>query len=215
MPPKTKVKKTRMRVSRSDAYCTAARLAVEHAEEQGSLGFGMPDSFDLEGDSVLAWYRLLAIVAGLRLAQTHGVSPLKNALSDNEDAAQLVDYFESQGFSPAKIWDELEKKTEEIRIEYWPLIEKIVFEYRTTGRVETPAVYLAMEEEAKARKVLERTARREAKRVGLAAIKSRSKTSSANQGAFMLFDPINNVVIGGERFDWDALAVINYCLALK
>ena len=55
-------------------------------------------------------------------------------------------------------------------------------------------------------------ARRAAKRVGLAIRKSRQTTlHDNNQGHFMLFDPIDNQIIGGERYDMTAQDVIDWC----
>ena len=61
---------------------------------------------------------------------------------------------------------------------------------------------------------LQAAARRAAKRVGLQARKSRSRTiSSDNRGEFMLVDPMRNCVIAGERFDLSAQEVIDFCEA--
>ena len=58
----------------------------------------------------------------------------------------------------------------------------------------------------------ERKARRAAKLVGLVAKKSRSRImSSDNHGRFMLFDPLTNRVVAGERFDLDPEDVIAFC----
>ena len=55
-------------------------------------------------------------------------------------------------------------------------------------------------------------ARRAAKRVGLAIRKSRQTTlHDNNQGHFMLFDPTDNQIIGGERYDMTAQDVIDWC----
>ena len=61
----------------------------------------------------------------------------------------------------------------------------------------------------------EAAARRAAKRVGLQARKSRSRTISVdNRGAFMLIDPMHNAVVAGERFDMSAQDVIERCESL-
>jgi hypothetical protein len=57
-------------------------------------------------------------------------------------------------------------------------------------------------------------ARRIAKNMGLLARKSRWRHGTIdNRGGFMLFDPLHNLVIGGERFDLSAEAVIEFCRA--
>ena len=62
---------------------------------------------------------------------------------------------------------------------------------------------------------LQAAARRAAKRVGLQARKSRSRTISPdNRGAFMLIDPMHNSVVAGERFDLSAKEVIERCDSL-
>ncbi len=63
-------------------------------------------------------------------------------------------------------------------------------------------------------KNLHAAARRAAKRVGLQARKSRSRTISLdNYGGFMLVDPMRNCVVAGERFDLNAQEVIGFCEA--
>lgn len=59
---------------------------------------------------------------------------------------------------------------------------------------------------------LEQRARREAKRAGLMACKSRRGIGSIdNHGGFMIVDPILNTVEAGESFDLSAEEVIAYC----
>lgn len=58
---------------------------------------------------------------------------------------------------------------------------------------------------------IEMRARRAARRVGLLARKSRSQETIDNRGGFMLVDPNHNRIIGGERFDLTAEAVIDFC----
>ena len=55
---------------------------------------------------------------------------------------------------------------------------------------------------------LEARAYRAARRVGLAARKSRSAHDS---GGFMLIDPDRNWVVGGERYNWSAQDVLDSC----
>jgi hypothetical protein len=60
--------------------------------------------------------------------------------------------------------------------------------------------------------VLGQRARRAARRVGLAARKSRWRAGSMdNLGDFMLVDPMTNWVVAGSRFDLSAEDVIEYC----
>jgi hypothetical protein len=55
-------------------------------------------------------------------------------------------------------------------------------------------------------------ARRAAKRVGLAIMKSRQPTlRDNNHGHLMLFDPIDNQIIGGKRYDMTRQDVIDWC----
>jgi hypothetical protein len=55
-------------------------------------------------------------------------------------------------------------------------------------------------------------AARAAKRVGLAIRKSRAPTLHGNNhGHFMLFDRIDNQIIGGGRYDMTAQDVIDWC----
>jgi hypothetical protein len=59
---------------------------------------------------------------------------------------------------------------------------------------------------------LDQRARRRARRVGLAARKSRWRAGSIdNLGGFMLVDPMTNFVVAGSRFDLSAEYVIDYC----
>ncbi len=59
---------------------------------------------------------------------------------------------------------------------------------------------------------LESRARRAARRVGLAARKSRWRANSIdNHGGFMIVDPMNNWVVHGSRYDLSAEDVIDYC----
>jgi len=60
-------------------------------------------------------------------------------------------------------------------------------------------------------KALEARARRAAHRAGLAVCKSRRIRSVDNYGEFMLYDPITNRVVAGERFNMTAEQVIDYC----
>jgi hypothetical protein len=61
-------------------------------------------------------------------------------------------------------------------------------------------------------KSLDNKARRYAKRVGLHAKKRRgSLGTSLNQGGFMLLEPNENRIVGGERFDLTADDVIVVC----
>jgi hypothetical protein len=56
--------------------------------------------------------------------------------------------------------------------------------------------------------------RRAAKRVGLAAVKSRRQLSLDNHGDYMLIDPQRNIVVAGERFELTAAAIVDYCAGL-
>ena len=59
---------------------------------------------------------------------------------------------------------------------------------------------------------LEHRARRAAKRVGLVARKSRWRAGTIdNSGGFMLIDPLDNLIMAGERFDMTAADVIAFC----
>jgi hypothetical protein len=58
----------------------------------------------------------------------------------------------------------------------------------------------------------EARARRAARRVGLYAQKSRSRSRSINdRGKFMLMDPCRNAIVAGERFDLEPEDVIALC----
>jgi hypothetical protein len=54
-------------------------------------------------------------------------------------------------------------------------------------------------------------ARRAAKRVGLAARKSRRQHSPDNNGEYMLIDPLRNRVVAGEKFELTANDIVAYC----
>jgi hypothetical protein len=54
-------------------------------------------------------------------------------------------------------------------------------------------------------------ARRAAKRIGLAARKSRKRRSIDNHGGFRIIEPYNNIVEAGERFDLSPEDVIEFC----
>jgi hypothetical protein len=55
-------------------------------------------------------------------------------------------------------------------------------------------------------------ARRAAKRIGLMARKSRTRTIHLNDhGGYMLIEPYRNCVVAGERFDLTAEDVIAWC----
>jgi hypothetical protein len=59
-------------------------------------------------------------------------------------------------------------------------------------------------------------ARRAAKRVGLAATKSRWRRDSIdNRGGFMLVNPFTNAVVEGARFDLSAQDVLDFCAASR
>lgn len=59
---------------------------------------------------------------------------------------------------------------------------------------------------------LEARARKVARSIGLVARKSRWRANTTdNYGKFMLIEPLSNQVIGGERFDLSAQAVMDYC----
>jgi hypothetical protein len=63
---------------------------------------------------------------------------------------------------------------------------------------------------------LEARARRAAARVGLRVSKSRDRTEHVNnRGGFMLFNPLHNWVVMGERFDLSAEDVIEACANAK
>ncbi len=53
--------------------------------------------------------------------------------------------------------------------------------------------------------------RRAAKRIGLAAIKSRRQRSLDNFGGYMLIDAQRNWVVAGSRFELTADEVVDYC----
>jgi hypothetical protein len=59
---------------------------------------------------------------------------------------------------------------------------------------------------------LDGKARRAAKRAGLYATKSRSRTESIdNLGGFMLIHPQSNFCVAGEHYDLSAQNVIDWC----
>jgi hypothetical protein len=59
---------------------------------------------------------------------------------------------------------------------------------------------------------LDQRARRAAKRVGLKAVRSRSRRGSIdNQGGFQLIEPITNGIVAGVRLDLSAEQVIAFC----
>jgi hypothetical protein len=61
-------------------------------------------------------------------------------------------------------------------------------------------------------KNLETRARRAAERAGLMAKKSRKRTWCYNdQGGFCLVEPERNIVVAGERYDFSAADVIEWC----
>ncbi len=67
-------------------------------------------------------------------------------------------------------------------------------------------------QQERAEKALEQRARRAAKRMGLAAVKSRKGIGSVdNFGGFMLVDAFLNIIEAGQRFDLSAEEVIAYC----
>lgn len=70
-------------------------------------------------------------------------------------------------------------------------------------------------QQERAEKALEQHARRKARRVGLAALKSRRGIGGIdNYGGFMLVDPNLNTIEAGCRFDMSAEEVIEYCAAV-
>jgi hypothetical protein len=58
---------------------------------------------------------------------------------------------------------------------------------------------------------LDARARRAAKRIGLAAIRSRRKPSIDNYGGFQIINPYFNAVVAGEKFNLSADQVVSYC----
>jgi hypothetical protein len=58
-------------------------------------------------------------------------------------------------------------------------------------------------------------ARSAARRVGLAARKSRQHLHLNNEGGYMLVDPAKNVCVAGERFEFTAEDVIEFCREYK
>jgi hypothetical protein len=65
-------------------------------------------------------------------------------------------------------------------------------------------------------KTLDQRARRAAKRVGLNVARSRDRTEHLNnRGGYMLFNPLHNTVVMGERFDLSAEDVIETCANAK
>jgi hypothetical protein len=64
-------------------------------------------------------------------------------------------------------------------------------------------------------KSTETKARRLAHRLGLYVTKSRRMISMDNLGDFMLVDASRNFVVGGNRYDWTAEDVIEYCRELE
>lgn len=55
-------------------------------------------------------------------------------------------------------------------------------------------------------------ARRAAKRVGLQAVKSGRRAHGVNnQGGFMIRDPMRNVIVAGEKFNYTADDVVAFC----
>ena len=59
---------------------------------------------------------------------------------------------------------------------------------------------------------LDGRARRAARRAGLVAKRSRWRRDSIdNRGGFMIFDPVGNYPVAGDRWDMSAEEVIAYC----
>jgi hypothetical protein len=59
-------------------------------------------------------------------------------------------------------------------------------------------------------------ARRAAKRVGLQAWKSRwRKNSVDNRGGFQIRDPMRNLIVTAEKFNFTADDVVEFCAKLK
>ena len=61
---------------------------------------------------------------------------------------------------------------------------------------------------------LESRARRAAKRIGLLARKSRWRAGTVdNRGGFTILDPQRNWIVAGQRYDFTAQDVIEFCKA--
>ena len=59
---------------------------------------------------------------------------------------------------------------------------------------------------------IEQKARRDAKRAGLIATKSRRRKGTIdNHGRFMLLDPDRNWIVAGEKFDLTPEQIIEFC----
>ena len=71
---------------------------------------------------------------------------------------------------------------------------------------------MMLSQQERAEKTLEQRARRKAKSVGLAAIKSRQGVGSVdNRGGFRIVEPFLNSIEAGERFDLSAEEVMLFC----
>jgi hypothetical protein len=63
-----------------------------------------------------------------------------------------------------------------------------------------------------AQRVEDDRARRAARKMGLVARRSRWRTNTIdNQGGFRVIDPLNNLILAGERYDLTAGDVIEFC----